>query len=158
MNNVVTSRSEDGTYIVRLSLAPAKGKFLEDDWRVYFTNQVADGPTVPASAYRDRNNFAFTGVSTTEAEKLVDLKQIVIQGKVHQATLARSVEPGPFGMKGLVEDGVVRATIEGTISVALEDVRVDGKQWATYTIPAKATKGKGGFSPDEFKSKGKKSS
>lgn len=147
VNDVSTTRAEDGTYRVRLTLAPVKGNILEDDWRVHFTNQVAGDAKVPVGPFRGANNFAFEGVSTAEAEKLFELKQAVIQGKVLAAALARSAD-------NVFDPGRGGNNRTGSISVALEDVRVDGKKWTPYIPVPGLKKGKGG-PPIEQPKKGK---
>lgn len=119
VSEIITVRSPDeGTYLVHLSLAPAKGIVLEDTWRLYFRDHIHAGPKGPfgrPGGSESRYSFSFEGLSTAEAEKLVDTKQVVIQGKVQEAKLGRSLG---FG-----------GGAAGTINFTLEDVRVEGKKW-----------------------------
>jgi len=100
------ARSEDRTYTVLFSLEYAKVNVLGDEW------EVSVHPAGPAPGGR----FSFVGVSTADAEKLLDSKTILIQGRAKYVRLiGGSGSYGPFA--------------EPRIGVSLEDVQVDGKTW-----------------------------
>lgn len=110
------ARAMDGTYKVRLSLEPTKVNVLGDEWPV-----TLDRFTPPGWA------FSFVGVSMADAEKLLDSKTAVIQGKVKRAILLG--RPGSDGPNG-------SSFGTPTILLILEDVHVNGKKWAPAPVPA----------------------
>jgi hypothetical protein len=108
---------KEGAYLVYLTLAAPKLNFLGDDWRVHIGDGVSPG--------RASANFTFEGVSTADAEKLVDLTHVSIQGKVKEVNLprfsARFSKPA--------------APLDPELRIVLEDVQVDGKKWTPYKGP-----------------------
>jgi hypothetical protein len=116
---VTAERFLDGSYAVRFARGKVKGgvsgafvkvNVLGDEWAV----DLHDGMEGPEPSRR--NNFGFVGVTMADAEKLVDLKHVTIQGKVQEAKLVPGAVPG-----GSISDPAF-------LTVVLGEIRVDGKK------------------------------
>lgn len=129
--NVITDRTKDKTYRVFMDVSPTNLHVLDDDWQIRYAHKPGDF----GGAY----NFSFEGVSTAEAEKLIDVKHFTLKGKVNAAFLSRN-NNRQFGGE------------HSTIRVFLEDVEVDGKKWNPYVAEVK----KGGGAGPGLSKKGKK--
>ncbi len=116
---LIVRRANDGTYNVFLSGGGPRGDFtvtaLGEVWPVTFCgNRFVKG-----FKNRLRAPLTFVGVSAADAEKLADLKEVTVKGKVHEAEINDQ-----FAQPGIV--------------LVLDDVRLDGKK---FTSP-KSTAGK----------------
>jgi hypothetical protein len=119
VRDVQATRSSDGTYVVRLELREAIVNVLEDDWQLYLSE----------SGKGEGNVFSFMGVSSTDAEKLADLKKVVLKGKLKVAILLSNAPRTAGGPP--------------VIFIVLEDVQVDGKKWRPFKAAEKGKSGKG---------------
>lgn len=129
-------------YLVHFFLEETKVNLLDADWQVVLAD-VGNGPAVGRKA-SGAKNFSFEGISTVDAERLVDLKRAVVVGKVKEAKISR-----------LHASSV--ATSAPTVTIILEDVLVDGKKWTPYQTPAGDGFGPGApFGVGGAKGKGKK--
>jgi hypothetical protein len=122
VKDVLPYRSEDGTYRVHLKLEAAKMQLLGDEWQValgdYNSRRDTSGP--PPDYAPQGYNFSFSGVSSADAEKLADSKEVVIQGKVQEVLLPRFSRNSAHG---------------AAMSVILEEVQVNGKKSTPYKAP-----------------------
>jgi hypothetical protein len=141
VKDVLPYRSEDGTYRVHIKLVAANMQLLGDGWQValgdYNSRRITSGP---AEYLPPGGNFSFSGVSSADAEKLADSKEVVIQGKVQEVLLPRFQRNSPDG---------------AAMSVILEEVQVNGKKWTPYKAPdvpfvgGKKAGGKGKKNPQQ---------
>lgn len=115
---VRTTRNTDGTYAVKIHVAHVKAHALENDWQAYLSDDAKG------------QGFSFVAVSAVDAEKLIDTKKVVVQGKVKEIKLLPN-RPGIGGSAVPV------------INVVLEDIRIDGKAFTPPTILIKSKKTKG---------------
>jgi hypothetical protein len=125
---IIPTRAKDGTYDVQITLVRSAPpaitvRTLGDEWplelngRAVLVPKKGKGKGLAGKGKLFRRNFSFVGISPADAEKLADLKVVTIQGKVEAAALLPM-----FGGVG--------------ISLALDDVRVEGKKLTPYE-PAK---------------------
>jgi hypothetical protein len=119
VRNVGATRSSDGTYVVRLELREAIVNVLEDQWLFYLSE----------SEQGEGNVFSFMGLNSADAEKLADLKKVVLYGKLKEAKLLPNAPRTGGGSP--------------VISIVMEDVQVDGKKWTPFKAAGKPKKGKG---------------
>jgi hypothetical protein len=110
----------DGGYLFHLKTHRVKVNVLGADWDV----QLADVTNGLGRSGAVLQNFSFEAMSTADAEKLADAKEVVVTGHVREVVVPRFTDLGP-------------------IRVVLEDVQVDGKTWKAYLGPVVGL-GKGG--------------
>jgi hypothetical protein len=106
--SVRAKRDANKTYTVQFTEQSPKGRgisvtVLGDEWRVLISVAKAGGK---GRSYT--NDLVLVGVSTAEAEKLVELKKVHIEGKVKEARVQ-----------------------SGAIDLILEDVLINGKKATT---------------------------
>jgi len=109
---IVPRRVDDGTYWTFLTLDDIAVKILGDNGIVRVMGANDWTSTVNPRFLGNRTSFEFEGVSAADAEKLADVKQATIQGKVMEAKLEPIIpNDSPPYCLGLI----------------LQDVQVNGK-------------------------------
>lgn len=106
---------KDGIYSVRVRCANVKVNVLGSTWEA----RVTDSPFSPSHW-----NFSFEGVTMDEAEKFWGTKSVTVKGKVKLAYL----RGGTSLNRGLTESKGPFA--QPSIGIILEDVQLDGRNWA----------------------------